>query len=77
MNENIYISYAAKYNNDVLEGNLEFSLRKNISAKYFSTPETGFIKNVLRKLSLFIMSPIKISEFSSKISIKDSKMEFY
>ena len=77
MNENIYISYAAKYNNDILEGNLEFSLRKNISAKYFSTPETGFIKNVLRKLSLFIMSPIKISEFSSKISIKDSKMEFY
>ena len=77
MNENIYISYVVKYIGNIFEGNLEFILRKNISAKYFSTPETSFIKNVLRKLSLFIMSPIKISEFSSKISIKDSKMEFY
>ncbi len=75
--EKINIGYVVKYLDEQNEGNLELRLRNNQDVKNYLSLENGLLKKVIKKSILFILSFIKISEFCEKISIENSKIEFY
>lgn len=74
--EKIYIAYAVRYISPNLDGNLEFRLRSNTSYADFVVNDNS----LKRKFKYFVISFfnfIKVSDFHYRISIKDSKCEFY
>lgn len=75
--EKINISYIVKYLDKENEGNLEFRLRNNQDLNNYLPNGKNFLKNFVKKSISFFLSPIKISEFCEKISIENSKIEFF
>ena len=75
--EKINIGYIVKYLDEENEGNLELRLRNNQDLKNFISRKENYLINFIRKSILFFLSSIKISEFCEKISIENSKIEFF
>ena len=74
----IFISYVVRYLEKDKQGDLEFILRTNQKInRYLPFLSGGFIKRIIKRISLFSSPRIKISEFYEKINIDKSKIEFY
>ena len=72
----VYIAYAARYTSLNLEGNLEFRLRSNTSYANFAVNDNS-LKRRFKYFLVSFLNFIKVSDFHYRISIKDSKYQFY
>ena len=74
--EKIYIAYVARYISPNLKGNLEFRLRSNTNYADFTIKDSS-LKRRFKYFFVSFLNFIKVSDFHYRISIKDSKYEFY
>ena len=73
----VFISYLVQYISGSISGNLEFRLREHNNLKDFLPLRKNYLKILIQRIFLLAMSPIKFSEFSTYVSIQNTKIEFY
>ena len=73
----IYLAYIVKYLDEKNEGDLEVRLRSNQNLSIYLNFTDNFLMNTIKRFISFLFGKVKISEFSERITIKKSKLEFF